>query len=107
MKTKNRKQQIIPLSQSLAEILVGYLEIRGNNPDDYLFCNIYGEKGNIRSFEDLVAKYNHERGVEKTSIHLFRHTFAKHWICLLRKNMSRCLVRICRWTLKNSIHWII
>ena len=46
----------------------------------YLFCNIYGEKGNIRSFEDLVAKYNHERGVEKTSIHLFRHTFAKHWI---------------------------
>ena len=78
--TKNRKQQIIPLSQSLAEILVGYLEIRGNNPDDYLFCNIYGEKGNIRSFEDLVAKYNHERGVEKTSIHLFRHTFAKHWI---------------------------
>lgn len=80
VKTKNRKQQIIPLSQSLAEILVGYLEIRGNNPDDYLFCNIYGEKGNIRSFEDLVAKYNHERGVEKTSIHLFRHTFAKHWI---------------------------
>lgn len=80
VKTKNRKQQIIPLSQSLVEILVGYLEIRGNNPDDYLFCNIYGEKGNIRSFEDLVAKYNHERGVEKTSIHLFRHTFAKHWI---------------------------
>lgn len=80
VKTKNRKQQIIPLSQLLAEILVGYLEIRGNNPDDYLFCNIYGEKGNIRSFEDLVAKYNHERGVEKTSIHLFRHTFAKHWI---------------------------
>ena len=80
VKTKNRKQQITPLSQSLAEILVGYLEIRGNNPDDYLFCNIYGEKGNIRSFEDLVAKYNHERGVEKTSIHLFRHTFAKHWI---------------------------
>ena len=28
-KTKNRKQQIIPLSATLAEILQGYLQIRG------------------------------------------------------------------------------
>lgn len=41
-KTKNRKQQIIPLSASLAEILQEYLQIRGGQPDDYLFCNNYG-----------------------------------------------------------------
>ena len=79
-KTKNRRQQIIPLSRSLAEILTAYLEIRGNEPDNYVFCNQYGEQGNARTYQDLVAKYNHQRGVVKKSIHLFRHTFAKQWI---------------------------
>lgn len=79
-KTKNRKQQIIPLSKTLAEILEEYLIVRDGSPDEYLFCGAYGFKGNTRTFQDLVAKYNQKRGVEKTSCHLFRHTFAKHWI---------------------------
>lgn len=79
-KTKNRKQQIIPLSNALSEILVEYLAVRQGSPDEYLFCGAYGLKGNTRTFQDLVAKYNKKRGVEKTSCHIFRHTFAKHWI---------------------------
>ena len=79
-KTKNRKQQIIPLSHSLADVLTEYLQIRGNNPDDFLFCNMYGEEACARTFQDLVKKYNNKRGVTKSSIHLFRHTFAKNWI---------------------------
>ena len=35
-KTKNRQQQVIPLSRSLGEILREYLEIRGGVPEDYL-----------------------------------------------------------------------
>jgi len=27
-----------------------------------------------------IARYNRKRGVEKTSLHMFRHTFAKKWI---------------------------
>jgi integrase/recombinase XerD len=27
-----------------------------------------------------IGKYNQKRGVNKTSVHLFRHTFAKNWI---------------------------
>lgn len=27
-----------------------------------------------------ISKYNNRRGVTKTSLHLFRHTFAKKWI---------------------------
>jgi integrase/recombinase XerD len=27
-----------------------------------------------------IAKYNTDRGVKKTSLHLFRHTFAKMWL---------------------------
>ncbi|MCI7448697.1 MAG: tyrosine-type recombinase/integrase [Blautia sp.] len=79
-KTKNRKQQLIPLSHALAEILVEYVEVRGGSPDDYLFCGACGEKAATRTFQDNVANYNHRRGVTKTSCHAFRHTFAKHWI---------------------------
>ena len=79
-KVKNRMQQIIPLSNSLASFLEEYLEIRGGAEEDYLFCNIYGEHGNVRTFQDLIKKYNEKRNVEKSSAHLFRHTFAKNWI---------------------------
>lgn len=79
-RTKNRKQQIIPLSNTLSEVLKQYLEVRGGSPEDYLFCNNYGEKGDIRTYQQQVQDYNVERQVNKTSCHLFRHTFAKQWI---------------------------
>ena len=79
-RTKNRKQQIIPLSNSLAVVLKEYLEIRGGKEDDYLFCNNYGEKASERTYQQLVQRYNIKRNVNCTSIHSFRHTFAKQWI---------------------------
>lgn len=79
-KTKNRKQQIIPLSGTLAGILKEYLVVRGGEKEDYVFCNVYGEKGDKRTFQEQVQEYNISRGVNKTSCHLFRHTFAKQWI---------------------------
>ena len=79
-KTKNRKQQIIPLSESLALILREYLDIRGGESEDYLFCNDYGQKPSVRTYQQLVHDYNIKHNVNKTSSHLFRHTFAKHWI---------------------------
>lgn len=79
-RTKNRRQQIIPLSNSLAIVLKEYLEIRGGKPDDYLFCNNYGEKASERTYQQLVQRYNIKRNVNKSSIHTFRHTFAKQWI---------------------------
>ena len=79
-KTKNRRQQVIPLSESLASILQEYLEIRGGAPEDYLFCNDYGKQATIRTYQQLVRRYNIKHNVNKTSCHLFRHTFAKHWV---------------------------
>jgi len=79
-KAKNRRQQILPLSNTLADILKEYLEIRGNNPEDYLFCNNYGEQGKRCTYQQLVRDYNIKHNVNKTSCHLFRHTFAKQWI---------------------------
>lgn len=79
-KTKNRKQQIIPLSATLADVLQEYLVVRGGEPDDYLFCNNYGEQASNRTWQTLVYRYNVKRDVNVTSIHAFRHSFARLWI---------------------------
>lgn len=79
-KTKNRSQYIIPLSHTLSIILQDYLVIRGGTNDDYVFCNTYGQKGDQNTFQQAIRTYNRKRGVDKSSCHLFRHTFAKNWI---------------------------
>lgn len=79
-KVKNRKAQIVPMASSLAVILKEYLIYRKGELNDYLFCNSYGGQGEIRSYQEMLAKYNKARGVSKTSAHLYRHTFAKRWI---------------------------
>lgn len=76
-KTKNRKQQIIPLSAKLADILTEYLQYRDGNKEDYLFCNEFGEKASIRSYQQLVRRYNIKHNVNRTGVHALRHTFAK------------------------------
>lgn len=79
-KTKNRKQQIIPLSPELERTLKIYLRYRQGEKDDFLFCNAYGKYLTKNSITSCIKVYNNSRGVLKTSIHRFRHTFAKNWI---------------------------
>ena len=77
---KNRHQQFIPLSPALKEVLEEYLSAWKWEFDDYLFPTYTGEQLSTRSFQQAIKKYNIARGVSKTSIHLFRHTFAKNFI---------------------------
>ena len=77
---KNRKQQIMPLSPALKEVLTDYLNTWVWKKDDYLFPSYEGGQLNIRSFQCAISRYNLSRGVSKTSIHLFRHTFAKNYV---------------------------
>lgn len=79
-KTKNRTQQIIPLSRTIVAILVEYLTYRKGEAEDYVFCNTKGNPVDKHRLGNDIANYNNNRGVTKTSIHLFRHTFAKKWI---------------------------
>jgi len=79
-KTKNRKQMLIPLSQTMVKILKEYLAIRQGQPNDFLFCNQFGKQFTRDGIQTAVMTYNRNRGVCKTSMHLFRHTFAKKWI---------------------------
>lgn len=77
---KNHKIQILPLSQSLCSILKEYLKIRGGEVSDYLFPNEYGEQLTENGLRCTIANYNTSRGIYKTSIHMFRHTFARKYL---------------------------
>ena len=79
-RVKNRKQQIIPMSSELKTILREYLLYRKGSPDDWLFCNAYGGQMTRDTLDNAIYHYNRRRGIQKTSVHLFRHTFAKNWI---------------------------
>ncbi|WP_227936460.1 tyrosine-type recombinase/integrase [Alkalihalobacillus deserti] len=78
--TKNRKAQYNPMSEHLVKVVTEYLRIYRLKGEDYLFVNEYGEQMTRNSMQHAIARYNKKRGVERTSIHAFRHTFAKHYI---------------------------
>lgn len=84
---KNGKPNIIPLQQSTLEPLLKYFIYSWRSDADgeplltqQLFCRYDGEEATVESIKKAVGTYNKSRGVEKTSCHLFRHTFAKRWI---------------------------
>ncbi len=79
--TKNRKPLIVPISQTMANILKEYLTYRQyNSAEDYLFCNVFGKQLTKSTNYGQLYNYNKKRGVETTGVHRYRHTFAKQWI---------------------------
>ena len=78
--TKSRKSQVIPLCSELCGILKEYMRIRGGGADDYLFPTESGEKLKEYALKNSIERYNKRRGVQKTSIHAFRHTFARKYL---------------------------
>ncbi len=82
--TKNKKVQEIPMSSSLYNVLKEYIRLfrtvdRGGKEttsDKPLFPNTAGEPLTYNALRLSIKKYNNDRGVERTSIHAFRHTFA-------------------------------
>lgn len=78
--TKNRKAQVIPLCSAMVSVLREYLRLRAGEQEDYLFCTENGTQLKENGLRQSVARYNERRGVQKTSIHLFRHTFARKYL---------------------------
>lgn len=78
--TKNKKVQVIPLCSFMVAVLRDYMAARKGKPDDYLFCDLYGGMLSENALRLSIAAYNKRRGVSKTSIHMFRHTFARKYL---------------------------
>lgn len=78
--TKNKHPLITPLTKTLCSILPPYIETWGLKPDSYLFCGFTGEQIREDSCKQSIARYNRAHDVQITSIHAFRHTFARNYI---------------------------
>lgn len=82
--TKAHKVVRLGLERKMKQILaefISYWRTGGDlNEEDYLFANEYDEQLTRSGLTTAIRKYNLRRGVNKTSIHLFRHSFAKNWI---------------------------
>jgi integrase/recombinase XerD len=88
--TKNKKARILPISSSFLEVLEEYLSVRNGEGEDYLFCSVFNECLAMSSLQKAVKNYCNERGIEKTSLHLFRHTFITNAV---NKNVSPLILQ--------------
>lgn len=77
---KNGRIQVIPLCSLMVNVLREYMKIRKGKPEDYLFCDIYGGMLTEDALRHAIAHYNKSRGVKSTSIHKFRHSFARKYL---------------------------
>lgn len=73
--TKNRKNRSVPMSSTLYKVMYEYVARRNGADDEPLFCNQFGEKLCRTTLQMSITKYCKKRGVNKYSLHLFRHTF--------------------------------
>lgn len=78
--TKNKNAFKTYFNKDLSRMIKEYLMYRGGNDGDFLICTNKGEQLSIKAAQDHIRNYNLKRGVTKTSLHLFRHTFAKNSI---------------------------
>ena len=103
--TKNGKIQVIPLCSRMVKVLRSYMTVRGGSAADFLFCNEYGDMLTENGLRLAIARYNQRRGVQKTSIHLFRHTFARKYLVDCGGNAFTLQKLLGHSTLKMTKHY--
>lgn len=77
---KTKRQQVLPLTKYMINILKEYLSFRKGDKEDYLFCSRYGQPLTKNALRISLNKYNKRRNVSRTGRHIYRNTFAKIWI---------------------------
>lgn len=79
-RSKNKKPYYIPMSPKLKKVLYEYLTYRKCEENDFLILSKNGSKMSLSGLQSAIERYNESKGVLKTSAHLYRHTFAKHYL---------------------------
>lgn len=77
---KNKKQMFSPLGAAMVKILMNYIREWALEKEDYLFPNYERKMLSKNAIQNSISRYNKSRGVNLTSIHAFRHTFAKRYV---------------------------
>ena len=79
-KCKNRKGYLMPLNTGVEKLLKDYLNRWDHSMDDYLFPTQNGKAMTVSGLQNSVRRYCIDRGVSKTSVHLFRYSFARQYM---------------------------
>ena len=80
MEVKNDEIYEMPITSEYYPILSEYMSIRKGEPDDYLFCSQYGGQLTASGLRAVMRRYNQKHGVDTTSLHRFRNSFAQNWV---------------------------
>ncbi|MGN0708407.1 MAG: tyrosine-type recombinase/integrase [Faecalibacterium sp.] len=103
---KNKHVQILPMSDALYSCLRKYTSLWRQNAllEDFLFVSYYNEPLTTNALRHSQTRYNKSRGVEKTSVHLFRHCFVKNW-CMEGGNVFKLQKVLGHSTLAMTQHY--
>ena len=103
---KNKHVQLLPMSEALASCLKKYISLWRQDAAEtaYLFPSFYDEPLSTNALKHSQARYNRSRGVEKTSVHLLRHSFVKNW-CMSGGNVFKLQKVLGHSTLTMTQHY--
>lgn len=91
-RTKNNQGLALSLNPDVLKIIQRYVKLFSLGGSDYLFCTGAGTRMANHTMQCNVSAYNKAHGVGKTSIHLFRHTFAKNFYIQTKDIYTLCQI---------------
>ena len=77
---KNKKFAVIPLTNSICNILNEYLRTWNLHNCEYLFCDVAEGQLTVSAIRQAFKKYCRKRKVKELSPHALRNSFARGWI---------------------------
>ena len=76
---KRDKERIVPMNHRVQDALRAWLDLRGGDRGEYVFCNLRtGGHLSRKTVWDAFRRYSLKAGLRRVHPHMLRHTFGTH-----------------------------
>ena len=73
---KRDKERVVPMNLEVQDALRTWLDIRGANHSEYVFCNLRtGGRLSRKTVWDAMQRYSRRAGIRRVHPHMLRHSF--------------------------------
>ena len=73
---KRNKERVVPMNHQVQDALRSWLDIRGVEQSQYVFCNLHnGAQLSRKTVWDAFKRYSQRAGIRHVHPHMLRHTF--------------------------------